>query len=65
VVVEGIEGARRALPVRLLPDTAIIGLAQRFRQLMVGRLRPAKANRAGVCRKCAYQQECRPDVLRS
>ena len=65
VVVEGAQGARRALPVRLLPDSAIIGLAQRFRQLMAGRAQPTKANRAAVCQKCAYQRECRPDALRS
>lgn len=65
VVVEGGQGARRALPVRLLPDTAIVGLAQRFRQLMAGRAQPTKANRAAVCQKCAYQRECRPDALRS
>jgi len=63
VVVEGAAGARRALPVHLLPDTAIIGLAQRFRHLMAGRVLPIKANRAAVCQKCAYKQECRPEAL--
>jgi CRISPR/Cas system-associated exonuclease Cas4 (RecB family) len=64
VVVEGEEGQRQALPVRLLPDAAINSLARRFRDLMSGRTRPTKANHLPMCRKCAYQNECKPDVLR-
>ncbi|HQR19529.1 MAG TPA: PD-(D/E)XK nuclease family protein [Burkholderiaceae bacterium] len=65
VIVEGAAGRRTALPVRLLPDSAVIGLAQRFRQLMAGLVQPNRANRAAMCTKCAYRKDCRPDVLRS
>jgi len=63
VVAEAPNGARKAIAVPLLPESAVAMMADRFRRLLAGEEQPARANKWSVCSKCAYRQDCRPSVL--
>jgi len=64
IVVEDERRQRRALPVTLLSEEAVLALAARRRELISGAAIPARLNRKAACQDCAYRRDCRPTALR-
>lgn len=55
-------GRRRVEMVKLLGRDEVMALAARRQQILNGSAQPCYADNGGLCRKCAYRQECRPTI---
>lgn len=47
--------------VRLLPRADVIALARRREAILSGRVVPKFTDSEGLCRRCSYRAECKPD----
>jgi hypothetical protein len=50
--------------VALLSTGQVISAAQKYEALNAGRIAPAKTDRRGLCVKCPFVGDCRPEMLR-
>ena len=62
-VITEVDGQRVATRTSLLTSLEVAQLTARYRALADGSATPIKANRKGLCSKCAYAQRCQPEIL--
>ncbi len=56
-------GKRRSVhKVRLLAESSVIAVAKRREAILKGRVVPSYTRSPGLCRRCAYRAECKPDL---
>ncbi|MGB7991427.1 MAG: hypothetical protein WCF44_18645 [Candidatus Methylophosphatis roskildensis] len=53
------DGSRLLHEVRLLPEDALLRLRDRRAMILDGRLPPREACAPGLCKACAYREECK------
>lgn len=63
VLINDVAGGRRRLKkVNLLSRSEVMALAVRREQILNRSTMPKFAEKGALCRKCAYRQECRPNI---
>lgn len=55
-------GERSVQQVRLMTADDVVALAQRRTRILEGRIAPQYTKSEALCRKCAFQEECRPGL---
>ncbi|WP_157691749.1 CRISPR-associated protein Cas4 [Noviherbaspirillum autotrophicum] len=55
-------GERSVQQVRLMTAENVVALAQRRARILEGRIVPQYTKSEALCRKCAFQEECRPEL---
>jgi CRISPR-associated exonuclease Cas4 len=62
VLTQNLLGRHRSVhKVRLLPRAEIIAVARRREAILSGRVVPKFTDSEGLCRRCSYRAECKPD----
>ena len=62
VLAQDLSGKHRSVhKVRLLPGGDVIALAKRREAILSGRVVPKFTDSEGLCRRCSYRAECKPD----
>ena len=63
VLAQDLSGKRRSVhKVRLLPGADVIALASRREAILKGHVVPRYTSSQGLCGRCAYRAECKPDL---